>query len=127
MPGEDTEIWLDVDDSEDSIPSLLADLFGAEEEEEEIADDGDYGLSVEDIRNNTVEGRFQPQKKGAAQSPKPASNSQSAPDTCPICIEEFVEKERIRTLPCFHIYHVRCIDRWLKRNAKCPICKHIVA
>uniref|UniRef100_A0A3Q0RHR8 cullin-RING-type E3 NEDD8 transferase n=1 Tax=Amphilophus citrinellus TaxID=61819 RepID=A0A3Q0RHR8_AMPCI len=31
--------------------------------------------------------------------------------------------EKLRMLPCFHDYHVQCIDRWLKDNATCPICR----
>ncbi|CAL8239897.1 unnamed protein product [Gadus morhua 'NCC'] len=29
----------------------------------------------------------------------------------------------LRILSCFHDYHVACIDRWLKDNATCPICR----
>lgn len=42
---------------------------------------------------------------------------------CNVCIEEFEEKESIRMLPCLHIFHRKCIDRWLKTNATCPVCR----
>lgn len=29
----------------------------------------------------------------------------------------------IRELPCGHIYHINCIDKWLSDNTKCPLCK----
>jgi hypothetical protein len=32
----------------------------------------------------------------------------------------------VRTLPCRHIYHSRCIDQWLKRSKFCPTCKRSV-
>ncbi|XP_048876466.1 E3 ubiquitin-protein ligase RLIM isoform X2 [Brienomyrus brachyistius] len=43
--------------------------------------------------------------------------------TCQICFSEYVEGEKLRTLPCLHDYHVQCIDRWLKENATCPVCR----
>mmetsp|Transcript_28706 Transcript_28706/g.46415 ORF Transcript_28706/g.46415 Transcript_28706/m.46415 type:complete len:779 (+) Transcript_28706:338-2674(+) len=42
---------------------------------------------------------------------------------CMICINSFESGERLRTLPCFHAYHVDCIDRWLAENSKCPVCQ----
>ncbi|CAM4734616.1 unnamed protein product [Leuciscus chuanchicus] len=42
---------------------------------------------------------------------------------CQICFSEYKTGERLRMLPCLHDYHVKCIDRWLKENATCPICR----
>jgi hypothetical protein len=33
---------------------------------------------------------------------------------CLVCLSEFTEGEKLRTLPCCHIYHVDCIDEWLR-------------
>lgn len=44
-------------------------------------------------------------------------------DVCPICLIEFEDDEDVRNLPCKHIFHVACIDEWLKRNTSCPMCK----
>ncbi|KAK3814142.1 MAG: hypothetical protein J3Q66DRAFT_345749 [Benniella sp.] len=46
-------------------------------------------------------------------------------DMCAICIDEFVEGDEIRTLPCHHDFHLECIDPWLtRRSATCPLCKY---
>lgn len=43
---------------------------------------------------------------------------------CTICLEHYQVGDMIRTLPCFHSFHVDCIDPWLRQKATCPICKH---
>ncbi|VVT48476.1 uncharacterized protein SAPINGB_P001798 [Magnusiomyces paraingens] len=45
--------------------------------------------------------------------------------SCPICLEDFVDGETdIRELPCRHIYHMECIDPFLRtRSSLCPLCK----
>ncbi|KAG7232220.1 hypothetical protein INR49_009413 [Caranx melampygus] len=42
---------------------------------------------------------------------------------CQICFCDYGDGEKLRMLPCFHDYHVHCIDRWLKDNTTCPICR----
>ena len=43
---------------------------------------------------------------------------------CVICYSDFKDQEKNRCLPCFHKFHVECIDTWLAKNSKCPICKY---
>jgi len=45
---------------------------------------------------------------------------------CQICIEDFSEGDELRTLPCFHLFHAKCVDQWLKVNSICPTCRHKV-
>ncbi len=44
--------------------------------------------------------------------------------TCSVCLESYREGETVRTIPCFHTFHAKCIDPWLAEKAECPICKH---
>ena len=41
---------------------------------------------------------------------------------CSICLEEYIIKNKISYLPCFHFFHSTCIKKWLKTSKKCPLC-----
>ncbi|XP_001641346.2 RING finger protein 44 [Nematostella vectensis] len=51
------------------------------------------------------------------------SKKQNDDARCVVCLVDFEEKQLVRTLPCLHEYHTRCIDKWLKSNRTCPICR----
>ena len=42
---------------------------------------------------------------------------------CIICMEEFNEREKVKLLPCGHIFHPNCIKEWLMKQKSCPFCK----
>ena len=42
---------------------------------------------------------------------------------CSICLEKFEVGTKIIYLPCFHFYHSKCIELWIKNSVKCPLCK----
>ena len=41
---------------------------------------------------------------------------------CSICLEDFEVGTKIIYLPCFHYYHAKCIETWVKNSDKCPLC-----
>lgn len=45
---------------------------------------------------------------------------------CSICLDTFEVGSSRKTLPCLHGFHEECVDKWLRTNASCPICKHDV-
>jgi len=43
---------------------------------------------------------------------------------CAICLEEFAVGDKVRVLPCEHVFHMNEIDDWLiNRKKLCPVCK----
>eukprot|EP00245_Coleochaete_scutata_P002013 TRINITY_DN1256_c0_g2_i1.p1 TRINITY_DN1256_c0_g2~~TRINITY_DN1256_c0_g2_i1.p1 ORF type:complete len:423 (+),score=58.68 TRINITY_DN1256_c0_g2_i1:410-1678(+) len=42
---------------------------------------------------------------------------------CCICLSIYDDGAELRELPCNHHFHLSCIDKWLRINAICPLCK----
>lgn len=44
---------------------------------------------------------------------------------CPICLEEYKCRQRVRKLPCGHEFHGRCFDKWCYKSGglTCPVCR----
>lgn len=62
------------------------------------------GMEQEDISRLPIH-TYQPSASG--------NNGDNKTD-CLVCMSEFEAGEQLRTLPCCHIYHVTCIDEWLR-------------
>jgi hypothetical protein len=44
-------------------------------------------------------------------------------DKCTVCQFDYEENEKIRQLKCGHCFHCECVDNWLEKDKKCPVCK----
>ncbi|KAK1409721.1 hypothetical protein QVD17_36250 [Tagetes erecta] len=44
---------------------------------------------------------------------------------CSICLADYIPADVVRILPeCGHLFHVGCIDTWLKAHPTCPVCRN---
>ena len=43
-------------------------------------------------------------------------------DECLICMENFAVGKRIKVLKCSHEYCASCLDTWLEKEKRCPVC-----
>ncbi|KAD7479865.1 hypothetical protein E3N88_03001 [Mikania micrantha] len=44
---------------------------------------------------------------------------------CSICLSDYMPADVVRVLPeCGHLFHVGCVDTWLKAHATCPVCRN---
>ena len=46
-------------------------------------------------------------------------------DDCAVCLTDFSSDEKIRELPCAHIYHEECVYSWFLKSKRpvCPLCR----
>ena len=47
------------------------------------------------------------------------------PEICVICLESYASESNVSSLLCSdkHVFHTKCLQRWLRKSTKCPLCK----
>ena len=60
--------------------------------------------------------------KASAITPDDADDADESRPTCSICLMPFVGGDACRRLPCQHVFHRVCLDTWLARGDRCPLC-----
>lgn len=120
-------------------------------EEENLDSDGEPLPSLDEIKNiinsipsfkfeeatTTAEGYESSMSMAASQSSKQKKSTsdsfterkrkeikrQEKEVTCSICLEVLRTGAQVKQLHCKHVYHVTCINSWLKQKLQCPNCK----
>eukprot|EP00243_Klebsormidium_subtile_P006594 TRINITY_DN282_c0_g1_i1.p1 TRINITY_DN282_c0_g1~~TRINITY_DN282_c0_g1_i1.p1 ORF type:complete len:372 (-),score=31.96 TRINITY_DN282_c0_g1_i1:333-1448(-) len=106
------------------LPCIIAILYAVADQE---------GASEDDIRALPVfkfrllggdkegasEGGVLTPQNGGEERKVSADNAE-----CCICLSPYEDGAELRELPCTHHFHSPCIDKWLKINATCPLCKY---
>ncbi|KAJ7951837.1 E3 ubiquitin-protein ligase [Quillaja saponaria] len=46
---------------------------------------------------------------------------------CCICLAKYEDGDDLRELPCCHVFHVVCVNKWLKMRPFCPLCESVVS
>ncbi|XP_066313591.1 RING-H2 finger protein ATL39-like [Miscanthus floridulus] len=60
---------------------------------------------------------------GSSSASGSAAGMTSAAD-CAVCLSELADGEKVRALPgCGHVFHVDCVDAWLRSRTTCPVCR----
>ncbi|OTA80599.1 hypothetical protein M434DRAFT_401677 [Hypoxylon sp. CO27-5] len=53
--------------------------------------------------------------------PPPTPNLVELP-TCPVCLERMDHTTGLLTIPCQHVFHCSCLQKW--KGSGCPVCRH---
>jgi len=81
-------------------------------------------LSVTAVKPTNLAEDGQPEATSSTPAPQATRNKYYSKDECAICLQPFQRGEKIRILPCGHIFHKEEVDDWLIRWKKlCPICR----
>ena len=95
---------------------IYYDLLDSDEEEEHDNDEEyDYFINCKEINNKVC---------------KPVRIKENDDliinkECCNICCEDYIIGQYKRTIPaCNHIFHKKCVDKWLKSKSNCPICRN---
>lgn len=78
-----------------------------------------------DVSNNTLPTSKAYMKKLRENSfkIKSADLANFSDNQCTICFEKYKLQIKCVKLPCNHIYHIKCINKWFKQKNSCPICR----
>ena len=60
-----------------------------------------------------------------AQAKQHKNKANSTASCCSICLADYKDTDVLRDLPdCGHLFHLECVDSWLKLHATCPVCRN---
>ncbi|CAA2979903.1 E3 ubiquitin- ligase At1g63170 [Olea europaea subsp. europaea] len=83
-----------------------------------------YKFKVKKNKNSNKESNSATDEAGIVAAGTENERVVSAEDAvCCICLAKYVNNDELRELPCSHFFHKECVDKWLKINASCPLCK----
>ncbi|KAJ4711290.1 RING/U-box superfamily protein [Melia azedarach] len=68
------------------------------------------------LRRVKIEGENRPRKK--------RRTSEESRQNCTICLQKLAIGSNAISMPCSHLFHHRCIFRWLKQSHYCPVCRY---
>ena len=101
-------IYYDITDSDDNDTEERSNISNNDEEY-------DYFINCKEINNKVCK----PVRI------KENDNLIINKECCNICCEDYIIGQYKRILPsCNHVFHKKCVDKWLKTKSNCPICRN---
>ena len=58
-----------------------------------------------------------------AETAQSISHNDDSEVKCLVCQHEYQDQERLRRLPCGHVFHAECVDEWLTTHDCCLYCR----
>jgi hypothetical protein len=89
---------------------VVEELLRMEEQLNGLNNGGNIGANQEHINARTLSYKYE-------------KRNNAVEEKCTICLCEFDHADDVRRLPCMHLFHIECVDRWLTQSKRCPICR----
>lgn len=84
----------------------------------------DNGSAPVDIESGIDEATLKSYPKLLYSEAKKKTATTTAAACCSICLADYKDSDELRQLPdCGHVFHVRCVDPWLRLHPSCPLCR----
>lgn len=87
---------------------------------------GAIGVNLAQLEAAAPEHAFEPKSGTGAEGDVDLENGDADGEdgnTCTICLEEMAPGARVRTLRCRHTFCLNCVDAWVMRANRCPVCQ----
>lgn len=88
---------------------------------------GRDSVSIADLDRASARMYYEGPSVGARSAEPTSIADVASQDQCAVCMDTFLVGAELRLLPCFHRFHLECIDPWLRQCQECPTCKHHIA
>ena len=46
--------------------------------------------------------------------------------SCCICLDDYINNDKLTNTICCHTYHTKCLQDWLKLHNTCPLCNNVI-
>ncbi|CAM0874355.1 unnamed protein product [Alopecurus aequalis] len=82
--------------------------------------------AADDVRGGGCFSCFDPASREAIAGLRVPAAGETREECCAVCLEDLDEDGgdvELRTMPCSHSFHQRCIFRWLRVSRVCPCCR----
>ncbi|KAL9247052.1 hypothetical protein vseg_020523 [Gypsophila vaccaria] len=82
----------------------------------------DHVIDVEGIDEETL--KSYPKCLYSQLEKKTSKKESSTQNSCSICLGNYKGSDLVRELgECGHVFHLKCVDSWLKLHPTCPLCR----
>jgi hypothetical protein len=89
---------------------VVEELLRMEEQLNGLNNPANIGANQEHINSRTLSYKYDKEKNVIEEK-------------CTICLCEYEQYDSVRRLPCIHLFHIECVDKWLIQSKRCPICR----
>uniref|UniRef100_A0A1I8IFP9 RING-type domain-containing protein n=1 Tax=Macrostomum lignano TaxID=282301 RepID=A0A1I8IFP9_9PLAT len=110
----------------DLLPAAYLDQFGVANlaQQQQTQQQQPQQQQPQQQQQRRSAGAGQPPARLQIRAGQPASPTRRhGRSSCVVCLADFEARQQLRGLACGHEFHARCVDRWLKQNRTCPICR----